>query len=135
MTKAILMSIHPKWAAKIYAGEKTIEWRKSFPIKCWFGGMKIFLYETRPIGKITGCFELRDVSTYNKNEYECKFIRKDYVEKNGCLSIEELNKYQGNSKRLFAWCVMNALRYEKPLNLASFGLNRPPQSWQYVEVK
>ena len=28
MTKAILLSIHPKWAKLIYEGKKTIEWRK-----------------------------------------------------------------------------------------------------------
>lgn len=27
MSKAILLSIHPKWAKKIYSGEKKIEWR------------------------------------------------------------------------------------------------------------
>jgi hypothetical protein len=36
MSKAILLSIHPKWAKKIYSGEKTVEalqhnaeWRKA----------------------------------------------------------------------------------------------------------
>ena len=30
MSKAVLLSIHPKWAEKIYSGEKEVEWRK-FP--------------------------------------------------------------------------------------------------------
>jgi len=31
MSKAVILSIHPKWAEKIYSGEKEVEWRKSFP--------------------------------------------------------------------------------------------------------
>lgn len=29
----IILSIHPKWAEKIYTGEKTVEWRKTEPKK------------------------------------------------------------------------------------------------------
>ena len=31
MSKAVILSIHPKWAEKIYSGEKEVEWRKTFP--------------------------------------------------------------------------------------------------------
>lgn len=55
MSKAILLSIHPKWAAKIYADDKWIEWRKSIP-KQVKEGTKVYLYETAPMCKITGYF-------------------------------------------------------------------------------
>lgn len=69
MTKAVLLSIHPKWAQKIYSGEKTIEWRKSFPFKKWHGEMKVYLYETKPVCKITGCFKLLNVVETTFKEY------------------------------------------------------------------
>ena len=44
--KAVLMSIRPKWAQKIDRGEKTVEIRKSFPIKLETP-FKVYLYCTR----------------------------------------------------------------------------------------
>lgn len=44
MTKKVLISIHPKWCAKIFSGEKTIEVRKSAPkLKPPF---EVMVYET-----------------------------------------------------------------------------------------
>ena len=37
-------------------------------------------------------------------------------------------------KSLYGWIVGEAEEYDTPSPLAEFGLNRPPMSWQYVEV-
>ena len=134
MAKSIMLSIHPKWAEKIYSGEKTIEWRKTYPKKLWYGGQKVFIYETRPIGKITGYFVLKNIDYYDKNGKDAKFLIKENVERMGCVSITELNKYQGNGECVYAWEIVEAVKYENPQTLADFGLKRAPQSWQYVEV-
>lgn len=51
------------------------------------------------------------------------------------LSIkeEDLKKYAGG-KSLYGWIVGEAEAYDTPSPLAEFGLNRPPMSWQYVEI-
>jgi len=57
--KAILLSIKPEWAEKIYNGEKTIEWRKSRPrIDRNNRHMRVYVYETAPVKRITGYFTL-----------------------------------------------------------------------------
>ena len=44
--KAVLMSIRPTWAQKIDSGEKTVEVRKSFPVKLKTP-FKVYLYCTK----------------------------------------------------------------------------------------
>ena len=54
MSKAIILSIHPKWAKLIYEGKKTIEWRKNIPTADFID--KVFTYdivdESGPIVKV-----------------------------------------------------------------------------------
>lgn len=56
----IILSIHPEFARKIYAGEKKIELRTTIPRKYnLYEGVApwddyIFLYETAPIYAVTG---------------------------------------------------------------------------------
>lgn len=45
----------------------------------------------------------------------------------------DLKKYAGG-KSLYGWIVGEAEAYDTPSPLAEFGLNRPPMSWQYVEI-
>lgn len=47
MSKAILMSIQPKWTAKILNGEKTIEVRKKFPVN-YVGWVYIYCTKAEP---------------------------------------------------------------------------------------
>lgn len=49
----VLLSIKPEWAKKIYSGEKTIEFRKNFPLKYNLCDDYIFLYETKPVFAVT----------------------------------------------------------------------------------
>ena len=129
MSKAILLSIHPKWAKKIYSGEKRVEWRKSYPkIE---GKTRVYMYETAPIKRVTGFFTLLDVEGVDVN----KSITLSYEK--GCVSIDDLKKYQGDSMCVFAWEIKHGsvVMFDQPKTLADFGLKRPPQSWQYVEKK
>lgn len=132
----IIMSIHPKWAEKIYAGEKMIEWRKNIP-QIYFPGMKIYIYETAPVCKVTGLFYWKG----NKNliirdpDYEGQEICEEakIAIKQGCVPLEDLKKYQGKNEKVFGWlCGLNE-KFEKPRPLSDFGLKRPPQSWQYLK--
>lgn len=129
----IILSIHPKWADKIYAGEKKIEWRKTKP-KWYDSKAKVYLYETAPVKNVTGYFMIERFGWVNKNDPDFKFLIGEKVEKLGCVLIEDLKKYQGDSPELFAWYVGKVVRFKKPSPLSEFGLKRPPQSWCYTEV-
>ena len=48
----LLLTIRPEHAAQIYSGQKRAELRKSFPANARI----VFLYETEPVGAITGAF-------------------------------------------------------------------------------
>ena len=52
----------------------------------------------------------------------------------GCTCLEQwqLEKYAGG-KELYSWHISSLKKYSRPLELATFGLKRPPQSWCYVE--
>lgn len=129
----IILSIHPKWAEKIYAGEKKIEWRKTKP-KSYDREMKVYLYETAPVKKVTGYFMVERFGWVNKNDSDFKFLIREKVEKLGCVSIEALKQYQGDSLELFAWYVGKVVQFKNTRSLSDFGLKRPPQSWCYTEV-
>lgn len=128
MTKAILLSIHHKWAEKIYSGEKTVEYRKSIPK--YDHDIIVYLYETSPVRKVTGCFKM--ISHFRMDVVE--HIVCDKLVARGCLSIQELRHYQNDSKDVVGWVVASFEKFEQPKTLEDFGLKRAPQSWQYVEV-
>lgn len=127
MANAILMSIHPKWAQKIYSDKKRVEWRKSYPKV--EGKIRVYIYETAPVKKVTGFFTLLGVEGVDAN----KSITFSYEK--GQVPIDDLKKYQGDSMCIFAWEIKHGsvVKFYNPKTLADFGLNRPPQSWQYVE--
>ena len=123
----IIMSIHPKWAEKIYKGEKRVEWRKTRPKL--EGKTRVYIYVTSPINKVTGFFTILDVFGFDSN-HGISFA----VEK-GCVPIDDLKKYQGDSMCIFAWEIKygSVVKFNQPKSIADFGLKRPPQSWQYIK--
>lgn len=58
----ILMSIHDKWFRLIQSGEKKIEVRNSFT-RDWKDIDWVYLYVTKPTGRILGRFRIQDVKT------------------------------------------------------------------------
>lgn len=125
----VILSIKPKWAELIYSGKKTIEWRKSFPKEFISNETKVYLYETAPVCKVTGFFILDSVLFLPTVTFD-RGISQSHID-NGCVSIEELTKYKGESSSIYGWYVTLPCKRD-PLPLSYFGLNRPPQSWCYV---
>lgn len=130
MTKAILLSIHPEWAQRIFSGLKILEWRKSVPK--FDGTIKVYMYETSPIQKITGYFEIVEEECFVQIEDPLHCDSTNIVF--GQVTREDLANYKGNSKYLYGWRIHAPQKFKNPKTLADFGLKRPPQSWQYVEV-
>ena len=131
MSKAVLISIRPKWCEKIVNGEKTIEVRK-----------------TRP--KLDTPFKCYIYCTLPKYPHE-DFIATDYPRP---------QFYGGGKGRCYGWHISDLHIYDTPRELSEFqratdpcdschaeytwectdckkfggNIKRPPQSWCYVEA-
>lgn len=128
--KAILISINPKWVAKILNGEKTLEIRKTFP-KCDLP-IDVYIYCTKDKkyanlinrgGFLTGMVVAK--FTLNKVE-EIKFDDKQ-VQERACLTEDELfdylfinTPYQEDMRKGYAWHIDNLEIFDKPKELKEF---------------
>ena len=143
MSKAILLSIHLKWAQKIYSREKTVEWRKVIPccllpVHLAHKPMRVYLYETAPVKKVTGYFVCKDVARLEMSEppWENAEIHPaaEKVINEGCVPLDDLKKYAGKKAVVSGLKVLYCSKFfNGPKSLEDFGLKRPPQSWQYVD--
>ena len=136
MSKAVMLSIRPKWVEKIANGEKTIEVRKTkpkldTPFKC-------YIYCT-----LQGCNEFfrvdlgRDVAKWNRGkwadrkgnvigEFICDRIYElaplnhapDDVEKQACLTREEIVNYLKGTG--YGWHISDLRIYDAPRELSEF---------------
>ena len=144
MSKAVMLSIRPKWVEKIANGEKTIEVRKTkpkldTPFKC-------YIYCT-----LQGCNEFfrvdlgRDVAKWNRGkwadrkgnvigEFICDRIYElaplnhapDDVEKQACLTREEIVNYLKGTG--YGWHIVDLRIYDQPPELTEFR-RAWPNSW------
>jgi predicted transcriptional regulator len=144
MSKAVMLSVRPKWVEKIASGEKTIEVRKTrpklnTPFKC-------YIYCT-----LQGCNEFfrvdlgRDVAKWNRGkwadrkgkiigEFTCGRIYElaplnhapDDVEKQACLTREEIVNYLKGTG--YGWHIVNLKIYDAPRELSEFR-RACPNSW------
>ena len=125
--RAVLLSIKPEWWEKILAGEKDLEIRKTAP-RDGAGGPDpwplLVLAYVSGTGAVLGQFLC--MGWVKSNCFR-------YLASRSCVPAEDLEKYAGG-KSLYGWIVGEAEEYDTPSPLAEFGLNRPPMSWQYVEV-
>ena len=156
MSKAVMLSIRPKWVEKIANGEKTIEVRKTrpklnTPFKC-------YIYCTLPKyphedfiatdypkpqfysgGKVIGeftCDQFWIGTPHNTNPLFCMAA---------CMDGFDTEKY-AKGKTLYGWHISDLRIYDTPKELSEFTglrdtkfgaapyeIKRPPQSWCYVE--
>ena len=151
MSKAVLMSIQPKWCEKIASGEKTIEVRKTrpkleTPFKCYIyetqgeykTGTGIFAYgielkgTKKGKGKVIGEFVCDSVEMVNAgcSDYGIDLFYHDCITK-GCLTESEVDKYfnipEDKDLRVmkgngYAWHISRLKIYDKPKELSEFYL-------------
>jgi predicted transcriptional regulator len=120
----VLLSIKPKYAERIFDGEKRYEFRKVI-----FKNTSVssaVVYVTQPVGLIMGEFEIQDILCYPVDD------------------LWELTKeYAGISRRVFydyfrqkqvgyAIQIGKVYRYPKPLPLTETPLRKAPQSFSYI---
>ena len=132
--KAVLISINPPHTNNIFDELKGIEWRtKPMPTG------KHYCYETKKcfgLGKVIGEYKVWRVKRYENTS----FIPEGYIDL-GCVPMEFLEAYS-KGRPLYAHFIICPKRYDKPKELSEFllantqhycHLQRPPQSWCYVE--
>lgn len=156
--KSGLISINKPFTGNILDGIKKIEWRKSALPKILF-----FIYETKNkggCGKVVG--EMR-ITANRRINLPGDTLRKGFIE-SGCVPYSDLKRYAGESGILWANIIGEVKRYDKPKELSEFKkpcpytdgtycienkceyygdwtgvcrcwVERPPQSWCYVEVE
>lgn len=137
MSKAVLISIQPKWCELIASGKKTVEVRKTKPkMEVPF---KVYIYCTRykkgkliwkKGNKFLG-YKLTDVSGRVIGEFVCdgydEFIptekgirsRRFLALYESCLSIAEMRTYL-SGKTGYGWHISNLIIYDKPKELSGF---------------
>lgn len=137
--KAILISIKPKWVAKILNGEKTIEVRKSKP-KCdlpidvyiyctkgepCFAGISRSGKYTMLNGKVVAKFTLNKIEEminpcFPKGTFATRSLNYETFLKQSCLTEKELDKYINKGNRGYAWHISNLVIFDKPKELGEF---------------
>ena len=128
MSKAVMLSIRPKWCEKICCGEKTIEVRKTRPkLETPF---KAYIYcsqgnDARRLrgswGKVIGeftCDRIYELAPLNHAP--------DDVEKQACLTREEIVNYLKGTG--YGWHIVNLKIYDAPRELSEFWRSCPEYS-------
>lgn len=135
MSKAVMLSIRPKWCEKIANGEKTIEVRKTrpklqTPFKCYIyctmdhpyisvscGELDKLNYRTNTVGRCNGkvigeftCDRIYELAPLNHAPGD--------VEKQACLTREEIVNYLKGTG--YGWHISDLKIYDKPKELRSF---------------
>lgn len=137
----ILLSIHPKYAAMIYAGEKKIEIRTNIPRKYNLYDVDapwndyIFLYETAPIFAVTGWIKVDSYINVNKILNGDRKDLKKMIINDGRLTMEQIKEYKPNLQ-LWGWHIAEAYNFGHKEFITRFSPNeKPPQSWCYTRAK
>lgn len=145
MSKAVMLSIRPKWVEKIANSEKTIEVRKTrpkmdTPFKCYiYCTLPKYPHEDfiatdypRPQfyggGKVIGEFTCDRI--FPINVFDNGSIQNWLFEhmKRSCLTYEELAGYIGNGKTGHGWHIVELKIYDTPRELSEFR-RACPNSW------
>lgn len=120
----IILSIKPRYAEKILAGEKRFEFRKQIPKQdiSW-----VYIYASSPEKKIVGRFRIKK---------EIKGSPEEIWEKCGSLGGIEKDRFflycNGNS-RVHGLEVTNIKRFDPPIDPYEKNRNfRPPQNFSYI---
>jgi predicted transcriptional regulator len=121
----VLLSIKPKYADKIFSGEKKWEYRK----KIWTreGVDFVEVYASAPISKVIGQFQIVTI----QREYR-RDIWWTTGEESG-ISFKEFKEYFKHSFYGYAIKICNPELYGIPRDLKrAYGIKRPPQNFMYL---
>lgn len=136
MSKAVLISIRPKWCEEIVSGEKTIEVRKNrpkmeTPFKCYIyetqswvekDNIMAFRRGGRVIGEFT-CDRIYKLETQSPGgSYSVVGEDKpttNRVARESCLGLADMHRYL-QSKTGYGWHISELKIYDAPKELSEF---------------
>lgn len=124
--KAVLLSIKPEYAHKIFDGTKKYEFRKNvFKDK---SVRRVIVYSSSPERKVIGEFEIDKI--LNDSPAVLWTLTKDFAG----ITQEFYDKYFHGRANAFAIKVASAREYNQKKDLSDFDIMYAPQSFAYVEV-
>lgn len=138
MGKAVMLSIRPKWCAKIIIGRKTMELRKSVPklevpFKCYIyctsghpyisvkgGNLDRDTVRTNTVGRCNGKVIGEFVCDYILQR--CEMANADIAEQQSCVRREDIYfKYSEEGKHyIYGWHISDLRIYDAPRELSEF---------------
>ena len=124
--KAVMLSIKPKFAHKIFDGSKKFEFRKQLfkdsSVK------KVIVYSSTPEKKVIGEFEIEAIlSDTPENIWKLTNIYSG-------ITQEFYSNYFKGCNKAYAIKIATTKKYRKPKFLADYNICSGPQSFAYVEV-
>lgn len=147
MSKAVLLSIRPKWCEKIARGEKTIEVRKTkpkleTPFKCYIyctmdhpyisvscGELDKLNYRTNTVGrcngKVIGEFTCERIALIAYDGGELSSTTNAAFSPATCLTQSEIIAYIGDKGRCYGWHMSDLRIYDQPRELTEFWKSCP----------
>ena len=146
MSKAVMLSIQPRWCEKILRGEKTVEVRKTRPTLMQTP-FKVYVYCTKPRfehedffalvgkqgfyggGKVIGefvCDQIAQLVPSFREPAEYRIVDDrgwaypiELMLEEACLTEEEIDAYLGGNPG-FGWHISDLKIYEKPKEISEF---------------
>lgn len=125
---SVLLSVRPHWCRLIFAGQKSVELRKSAPrLPQGETQFRVLLYETRSAGgrgAVVG-------------EAVCFIVEKATPPFNvrlsdlSCVDPDSLREYS-HGRPIYGWYLAYITEYRQPRPLPDYGLQWAPQSWCYI---
>ena len=129
MKEAIMLSIKPKYANKIFSGEKTVELRRVCP-KGLSPGSLVLVYVSSPDQELRGAFKVSRVVREPLNALWKKVIRKAGVSRK---DYDAYFKNKSHGIGIFIeelWCLREPVQL-KQLKKTSKNFH-PPQCFRYL---
>ena len=124
--KAVLLSIKPEFAHKIFEGSKKFEFRKQVfkdtSVK------KVIVYSSSPEQKVIGEFEIEAILSDTPDNI---WIQTKLY---SGISQEFYDEYFKGRDNAYAIKVASTKKYSKQKTLADYNVQSAPQSFAYVEV-
>jgi len=124
--KAVMLSIKPKFAHKIFEGRKKFEFRKQVfkdsSVK------KVIVYSSSPEKKVIGEFEIEAVLSDPPDKIW------ELTKLHSGITQEFYDEYFKGRDTAYAIKVSTTKKYRKPKSLADYKIRSAPQSFVYVDV-
>lgn len=127
-TDHLLISIHPKYAAKIFEGTKTVELRRAFPSARPIN--MIVVYVTTPVKAVAGVIRVERVVAHSPRGLWT------IVKDKAGVTRQEFSEYYSGTDIGYGIFIKDVVELARPIPLSAlrdcWGNFQPPQSYRYL---